>query len=59
MTGLNFFKNKPEVVALDDSEYPDWLWGLLPNAKDQQTATSSKVDLSSMYSWICAVVFRC
>lgn len=35
LAGLNYFKNKPEVVAMEDSEYPDWLWDLLedPNVK--------------------------
>lgn len=29
LNGLNYLKNKPDVFALEDSEYPDWLWGLL------------------------------
>lgn len=35
LAGLNYFKNKPEIVAMEDSEYPEWLWGLLedPNVK--------------------------
>ncbi|RAL10834.1 mitochondrial 54S ribosomal protein mL54 [Aspergillus homomorphus CBS 101889] len=37
MNGLNYFKNKPDVVALDDSEYPDWLWGLLDDNKKGKT----------------------
>ncbi|KAI1422674.1 mitochondrial ribosomal protein L37-domain-containing protein [Xylaria sp. FL1777] len=26
LTGLNYFKNKTDPVALADSEYPEWLW---------------------------------
>ncbi|GFF54636.1 hypothetical protein IFM61392_00873 [Aspergillus lentulus] len=33
LNGLNYFKNKPDVFALEDSEYPDWLWGLLEDGK--------------------------
>ncbi|GIJ87431.1 hypothetical protein Asppvi_006337 [Aspergillus pseudoviridinutans] len=29
LNGLNYFKNKPDVFALEDSEYPEWLWTLL------------------------------
>ncbi|KAK5130677.1 hypothetical protein LTR08_001838 [Meristemomyces frigidus] len=29
LKGLNFIKGKPDPVALEDREYPDWLWGLL------------------------------
>ncbi len=29
MTGLNYFKNKTDPVALADDAYPEWLWGCL------------------------------
>ncbi|EAW09381.1 mitochondrial 54S ribosomal protein mL54 [Aspergillus clavatus NRRL 1] len=29
LNGLNYFKNKPDVFALEDAEYPEWLWSLL------------------------------
>ena len=29
LKGLNYIKGKPDPVALEDREYPDWLWGLL------------------------------
>lgn len=35
LNGLNYFKNKPEVFAKEDSEYPDWLWGLLGSADNK------------------------
>ena len=29
MKGLNFMKTKQDPVALEDEEYPAWLWGVL------------------------------
>lgn len=29
LTGLNYLKDQPPVLALKDEEYPSWLWGLL------------------------------
>ncbi|PYH93794.1 hypothetical protein BO71DRAFT_354538 [Aspergillus ellipticus CBS 707.79] len=37
MNGLNYFKNKPDVVSLEDSEYPEWLWSLLDDTKKGKT----------------------
>ncbi|CAG7962123.1 unnamed protein product [Penicillium salamii] len=37
LNGLNYFKNKPEVFAKEDSEYPDWLWNLLGSSSDSKT----------------------
>lgn len=49
LNGLNFYKNKPELFALEDSEYPDWLWTLLDNSSKKQAGTPSKgADLSCM-----------
>lgn len=31
LKGLAYMKNKPSVMAKEDNEYPDWLWGLLEN----------------------------
>lgn len=47
MNGLNYFKNKPDVFAKEDSEYPDWLWDLLGNSKKQEKKAGG-VDVSSM-----------
>ncbi|EGN95832.1 hypothetical protein SERLA73DRAFT_187060 [Serpula lacrymans var. lacrymans S7.3] len=33
LTGLNYLKGQPPVIALPDEEYPSWLWTLL-NPKD-------------------------
>lgn len=37
MNGLNYFKNKPDVFAKEDSEYPDWLWDLLADSSKKKT----------------------
>lgn len=29
LKGINYFKNKPDPVALEDAEYPTWLWTCL------------------------------
>jgi hypothetical protein len=50
MNGLNYFKNKPDIVAKEDSEYPDWLWDLLGDASKQSKTDKGGVDPSSMYS---------
>lgn len=51
MNGLNYFKNKPDIVAKEDSEYPDWLWDLLGDASKQSKTDKGGVDPSSMYSY--------
>ncbi|KAL5001213.1 mitochondrial ribosomal protein L37-domain-containing protein [Aspergillus recurvatus] len=46
LAGLNYFKNKPDVVALEDSEYPEWLWSLLDTANKE--AKKGGVDPSTL-----------
>ncbi|KAJ7770498.1 mitochondrial ribosomal protein L37-domain-containing protein, partial [Mycena metata] len=29
ITGVNYLKDQPPVVALPDEEYPGWLWSVL------------------------------
>lgn len=48
MGGLSYEKNKPEIFALEDSEYPDWLWGLLKEFEEKEKADKGGVDPSSM-----------
>lgn len=48
MNGLNYFKNKPDIVAKEDSEYPDWLWDLLGDSSKQSKTDKGGVDPSSM-----------
>lgn len=46
LNGLNYFKNKPDVFAKEDSEYPDWLWNLLGDSGKEKTKQGG-VDPSS------------
>ena len=39
LTGINFLKDGKDPVALDDTEYPDWLWDLLDEKKQKQKTT--------------------
>ncbi|KAJ5692214.1 hypothetical protein N7462_001637 [Penicillium macrosclerotiorum] len=48
MSGLNYFKNKPDVIAMEDSEYPDWLWDLLGDASKQSKTDKGGVDVSTL-----------
>lgn len=41
--GLGYLKAKPTVLAMEDDEYPDWLWTLL----DPAPGASSKEGLSN------------
>jgi large subunit ribosomal protein L54 len=53
LNGLNYFKNKPEVFAKEDSEYPEWLWGLLgDSSKDSKTKTGGVDPSSKSYLYI-------
>jgi large subunit ribosomal protein L54 len=29
LKGINYFKNKTDPVAMEDSAYPSWLWDIL------------------------------
>lgn len=48
LNGLNYFKNKPDVLAKEDSEYPEWLWGLLDGSSKDSKTKKGGVDPSSM-----------
>ena len=48
LNGLNYLKNKPEVFAKEDSEYPEWLWDILEGFKSQAKAVTGGADMSSM-----------
>lgn len=48
LTGLNYFKNKPDIFAKEDWEYPDWLWTLLDDSNKQSNSETGGVDLNSM-----------
>lgn len=38
LKGLNFIKGKQDPVALADSEYPSWLWGVLSEGEAKDAA---------------------
>lgn len=52
MNGLNYFRNKPEVVAKEDSEYPEWLWDMLADSSKQSKTEKGGVDPSSMWNML-------
>jgi Mitochondrial ribosomal protein L37 len=39
---LGYLKSKPVVLAMEDDDYPEWLWKLL----DPETGTLSRAELS-------------
>lgn len=38
LKGLGYFKGRDAPVAMEDHEYPEWLWGLLDEAKKSGAA---------------------
>ena len=44
---INYFKNKPDPVAMEDEEYPPWLWRLL----DSKSDSASVEDVGDLYCW--------
>ncbi|EEP76566.1 predicted protein [Uncinocarpus reesii 1704] len=48
LIGLNYFKNKPEILAKEDSEYPDWLWKLLDDPTAKAKSGAGSVDVSTL-----------
>ncbi|ODM15148.1 hypothetical protein SI65_09387 [Aspergillus cristatus] len=48
LNGLNYFKNKPDVFAREDEEYPEWLWGLLEQFESKKKAQDGGVDPSTL-----------
>lgn len=45
LKGLNLFKNKSDPVAMEDSEYPSWLWTTLGAKKEKGAAAADQGDL--------------
>ncbi|OMJ08813.1 54S ribosomal protein L37, mitochondrial [Smittium culicis] len=35
LKGINYKVDQPEIIAMEDSEYPDWLWKLLDQPTSQ------------------------
>jgi large subunit ribosomal protein L54 len=55
LKGLNFHKDKQDPIAMEDSEYPDWLWNVLKEvrtaggAKEQKAEAAKGSFLSSSF----------
>lgn len=47
MIGVAYLKAKPTVLAMEDDEYPDWLWGLVSEGKKSVTGESA-ADISAL-----------
>ncbi|WVW78414.1 hypothetical protein I302_100368 [Kwoniella bestiolae CBS 10118] len=45
LTGLSILKDKPDPVALEDEEYPPWLWTLLEDTSKAHKAAENQVEL--------------
>ncbi|KAK6903700.1 50S small subunit ribosomal protein L37 [Kwoniella mangroviensis CBS 10435] len=45
LTGLSILKDKPDPVALEDDEYPPWLWTLLEDTSKAHKAAENQVEL--------------
>lgn len=54
LKGLNFTKGKQDPVALEDSEYPAWLWSVLGEA-EAKGAAGSAVEEGDLF---CMSIFR-
>lgn len=49
MKGLNFIKGKSDPLAMEDHEYPDWLWRILEKKKSTEEAAMD-ADIYCMFS---------
>ncbi|EGD96151.1 hypothetical protein TESG_03605 [Trichophyton tonsurans CBS 112818] len=47
LAGLNYEKNKQDPIALEDHEYPDWLWTLLDKTAKKSETGAGSVDVSN------------
>jgi hypothetical protein len=45
---INYFKNKPDPVAMEDGEYPAWLWSGLESGKTAAETAEEAGDLYCM-----------
>jgi len=49
LTGLNYFKNKQDPVALADDQYPEWLWRCLEYPEKVNAAEDGAADEFCMF----------
>ena len=45
LKGLNFLKNAQDPVALEDEEYPEWLWSALERKGEGEKGEGVEGDL--------------
>ncbi|KAI5857816.1 mitochondrial ribosomal protein L37-domain-containing protein [Tricharina praecox] len=48
LNNINYFKNKQDPVALEDSEYPEWLWAALDDSN--KSTSNAAEDVGDLYS---------
>lgn len=59
LTNINYLKNKADPVALEDSQYPEWLWAALESSKASSAGPSEDVgDLYCTLSGCCEAMWR-
>lgn len=46
LQGLGYTKAKPQILAKEDEEYPDWLWGVLD---EKGGSASGGVDVAGKF----------
>jgi len=60
LRGLGFLKTKPEVHAMEDEQYPDFLWGLLEPGAEKKGKEGGKGGDAGMYAFLFSLsVFGC
>ena len=55
LKGLNFMKGKNDPVALEDEEYPPWLWGVLDDVKGGKEEEVG--DTGDLFGMLCFSLF--
>jgi len=50
LTGINYIKGKPDPIALEESEYPEWLWRVLEGKPLEEGAENADGDEFGMCS---------
>nr|XP_019008453.1 50S small subunit ribosomal protein L37 [Kwoniella pini CBS 10737]OCF47234.1 50S small subunit ribosomal protein L37 [Kwoniella pini CBS 10737] len=45
LTGLSILKDKPDPIALEDDQYPTWLWNLLEDTSKAHKIAENQIEL--------------
>ena len=48
LKGLAYLKNKPQILAMEDDQYPPWLWTILDDSKDGASSGVDEVGLEKV-----------